>query len=51
MQLLQNQLQRKWDSLKGGNMLQKKQKVVSYLVQKGFETDMILDEIKQQYKI
>ncbi len=51
MQLLQNQLQRKWDSLKGINNLQKKQKVITYLVQKGFETDMILDEIKQQYKI
>ena len=51
IKVLQNQLQRKWESLKGVNTLQKKQKVVSYLAQKGFEIDLILDEIKQQYKI
>lgn len=48
-QVLQNLLQRKWDSLKGINILQKKQKTVGYLVQKGFETNLILEEIKQQY--
>ena len=49
IQKLQNLVQRKWDSLKETNILQKKQKTVVYLVQKGFETDMILDEIKQRY--
>ena len=48
-QVLQNLLQRKWDSLKGINILQKKQKTVGYLVQKGFETNLILEEIKQRY--
>lgn len=51
MKVLQSLLQRKWDSLKGINNLQKKQKVISYLVQKGFETNLILDEIKQLYRI
>jgi regulatory protein len=49
IQVLQNLMQRKWDSLKGTNILQKKQKIVAYLVQKGFETDLILEEIKQRY--
>lgn len=49
IRVLQNLLQRKWDSMKGSNILQKKQKTMVYLVQKGFETDLILEEIKQRY--
>jgi len=47
LQTLQQLLEKKWKMVSGGNMLEKQQKVGSYLLQRGFESELVWRELQE----